>query len=87
MACGVPTVAALEGVGASLVKDSGAGVAVPCEDVAGLGRALEEVLADQALRERYSVAARHYAEAHFDADKVVDAYERTLLTAIAHRRG
>ena len=83
MACGVPVLAAMEGVGARLVQDSGAGRAVPCGDAAGLERALEEVLADDQLRQGYSLAARRYAEAHFDAERVAAAYEETLCRAAA----
>ncbi len=85
MACGVPVVAALEGSGAELITSSGAGIAVPCEDAAGLAGALEKMLTDDAAWQRCAAAARDYAKAHFDADRVVDAYEQTLLTAMAPR--
>jgi colanic acid biosynthesis glycosyl transferase WcaI len=86
MACGVPVLAALEGIGARFIAESGAGVTVPCGDAAGLIRALEEVLAQDSLRQRYSAAARRYAETHWDADRVAEAYEKTLIAAAATRR-
>jgi hypothetical protein len=43
------------------------------------------VLDRECLREACSKAARRYAEAHFDADRVVAAYEQVLLSAVAAR--
>lgn len=80
-ASGVPIVAAMEGVGAELVEASGAGVTVACGDAAGLGRALQEILADETARDRYSAAGRRYAEARFDAERVADSYEQILSNA------
>lgn len=87
MASGVPVLAAMDGVGAKIIEDAGAGVAVPCGDGDGLGRALEEVLGQAELRQRYALAARRYAEAHFDAEQVAAAYEATLAAAAAARSG
>jgi colanic acid biosynthesis glycosyl transferase WcaI len=82
MACGVPMVTAMRGCTAEIIQQSGAGAAVPPRDISGLIREMEKVLADDALRQQYSVAARRYAEAHYDAEGAVLAYESTLAAAV-----
>ena len=67
-----------EGCTAEIIKESGAGEAVPPRDVSGLIREMEKILADDALRQQYSAAARRYAEAHYDAEGAILAYEGTL---------
>jgi colanic acid biosynthesis glycosyl transferase WcaI len=81
MACGVPMVAAMTGVTAEIIEASHAGVTVPRGDVAGLIREIDKVLDADSLRLRYSEAARRYAEAHYDPERVVLAYEATLAQA------
>jgi glycosyltransferase involved in cell wall biosynthesis len=83
MACGVPMVAAMTGVTADIINTSGAGATVPRGDVAGLVREIAKVLGDDALRQRYSEAARRYAEVHYDAERAALAYERALAEALA----
>lgn len=87
MACGVPVVAAMEGLGADLIESSAAGITVPCGDAVAFGRALEGLLANHRLRQQCSTAGRHYAEAHFDAEEVAAAYEETLLASTASPTG
>lgn len=83
MACGVPMVAAMTGVTAEIIKTAGAGITVPCGDVAGLVREIDRMLKEESLRQQYSEAARQYAEAHYDAERAILAYERTLAQASA----
>jgi glycosyltransferase involved in cell wall biosynthesis len=83
MACGVPMVTAMTGVTADIIDTSGAGATVPRGDVAGLVREIAKVLGDDALRQRYSEAARRYAEVHYDAERAALAYERALAEALA----
>ena len=82
MACGVPMVTAMRGCTAEIIKQSGAGAAVPPRDTSGLIREMEKILADDALRQQYSAAARRYAEAHYDAEGAILAYESTLAEAV-----
>ena len=82
MACGVPMVTAMRGCTADIIEQSGAGAAVPPRDVSGLIREMEKILADDALRQQYSAAARRYAEAHYDAEGAVLAYESTLAEVV-----
>lgn len=81
MACGVPMIVAMKGVTAEIIKESGAGTTVPPGDRAGLVREIDKVLAQESLRRRYSEAARHYAQQHFDAERAIVEYERTLAAA------
>jgi colanic acid biosynthesis glycosyl transferase WcaI len=78
MASGVPIAAAVQGVAAEMIEESGAGIAVSCGDVEGLARAVEQLLDDgQAAGE----AARRYAETHFDPERVTQMYESLLKRA------
>jgi colanic acid biosynthesis glycosyl transferase WcaI len=78
MASGVPIAAAVAGVAAQMVAESGAGIAVPCGDVEGLASAVERLLEDGQGR---GEAARLYAESYFDPERVVDSYEALLKRA------
>lgn len=80
---GVPVVVALEGLVADILRESGAGFAVPFSDLDGLVNAIRRLLDEPGLRDRCSRAARAYAEQHFDYEKSVAAYEEVLLKAAA----
>ncbi len=85
MASGVPVVIALEGIATETVNRSGAGITVPFGSTQALADAIERLLNDAALRATYSAAARRYAEQHFDAERVADAYEAVLTGVIRAR--
>jgi glycosyltransferase involved in cell wall biosynthesis len=88
LACGKPILAALNGEGAVILEQSGAGVVGPAED----GRALAEGalrLARMSAAERRSMglAGRSYFEANFDRNRLLDRLESVierLLTQRAH---
>lgn len=79
LACGIPIVASMSGVGAAMIAESGAGVVVPTGDGTALVEAMCRLLDDDTLRQTYRQNGRAYAETHFDPIKVVDAYEAVLL--------
>lgn len=81
LASGVPVAVALEGVVADVLSDSGGGVSVPFEDIAGLSTIIRRLLDDPAFYDQCSRNARAYAEQHFDAEKAVTAYEDALKKA------
>jgi glycosyltransferase involved in cell wall biosynthesis len=83
MAAGVPIVAAVEGLTTTLIERSGAGITVPFGDGSALAAAIERLLDDQALRAQMSAHGRVYAEAHFDPERVANAYEVVLKQAIS----
>lgn len=81
MAAGLPTAAAVEGTAADFLRETGAGLSVPCGDATGLAAAVARLLDDAALRARCARAGRAYAEAHLDYARAVDAYEALLAQA------
>lgn len=76
LACGRPVVAALDGEGAKVVKDAGAGLAVPAEDADALARAVLE-LYEMSPEERAGMGrrGRAYFEEHFEREKLFDRLE------------
>lgn len=69
-AMGVPTLGAdIYGLSDAVVQGE-TGLLVPPRDVEKLGRALEKLLSDAALRTRLGAAAKHRAQALFNADTV-----------------
>jgi glycosyltransferase involved in cell wall biosynthesis len=81
LACGTPIIAATEGISTEMIRESRAGVTVPCGDVDGLVRTICYILDHPDQRAHYSQAARAYAEQHFDPQGVAAAYEAVLQLA------
>lgn len=66
LAAGRPIIAALDGEGARIVQEAGAGVACPAEDAAALAQAVLTLRATSAQdRERMGAAGRAYHDQHF----------------------
>lgn len=74
MAAGRPILACLNGEGARLVVEAGAGLAVPAEDARSLAAAVLR-LYEMPLEERLAMGAngRKYFKNHFDHDRLIDA--------------
>lgn len=73
MAAGRPILACLNGEGARLVVESGAGLSVPAEDARGLAAAvlrLYEMPSDE--RAAMGANGRRYFKEHFDHDRLID---------------
>lgn len=71
MAAGRPLVAALDGEGASIVKEAGAGLTCAAEDGAGLAQCLRELYAmAPEERARMGLAGRRYFLEHFEMGKL-----------------
>lgn len=83
MASGVPVAFAQEGIGAEIIRASGGGIAVDFGDVSALSKSIGRLLDDVVFYTECSQKARHYAEQHFDAEKVAQAYEEALIKAAA----
>ncbi|PJF22850.1 MAG: hypothetical protein CUN56_03905 [Phototrophicales bacterium] len=77
-AMGVPIVAAIEGVTAEIIRESAGGICVACGDAPAMVKAIDNLLADDTRRAQYAHHARHYAEQHFNIERVVAAYLRVL---------
>ena len=91
MACGTPVVASRVGGIPEVVVDGETGRLVEPGDVAALGQALREVLADPARARRMGEAGRRRVEAHFSWDRIADrtmtVYREAIESARAHREG
>lgn len=73
MACGRPIVASLDGEGARVVADAGAGVAAPANDAAALARRVLELYRMPASeREAMGARGRAYFEQHFERSALVN---------------
>lgn len=83
LACGRPILAALDGEGARVVKESGAGLTSPAEDAEALA---VSVLAlsrmPQAEREMMGKKGRAYFEANFERERLLDRLEAWMQETI-----
>lgn len=85
LASGKPLVASLDGEGARVIVESGAGVVAPAEDVGRLAAVVRQLYAlDQLELEEMGRRARAYYETNFDRSFVIDTGEQQL-TALAQR--
>ncbi len=87
LAAGVPIAAMLDGEGARVVDEAGAGLTCAAGDSAGLASVVER-LAGLSADERGAMGARGraYAAAHFDRDRLVRQLEGWLDEAASGRR-
>ena len=76
LACAKPVIAALDGEGARVVTEAGAGIAVPAGDPAALANAVRE-LARLDANERQAMGARGraYFEQHFEREMLLSRLE------------
>ena len=88
LAAGRPIIACLNGVGAEIVQEAGAGVAVPAEDASALSQAVM-ALYTMSPQERLEMGAsgRRYYEEHFSHEKLVDELIGHLVQAVRHNKG
>ena len=84
MACGKPIVASLNGEGARLVREAGAGEVAPAGTPAALADSIRRMLdLSPAARAAMGARAREYFEARFSADKIYSDLENWLAEAAA----
>ena len=82
LACGRPVVAALDGEGARIVEEAGAGVVCPAEDAAGLAAAILNLYdRPHAERETMGRRARSYFETHFEREALLTQLEGWMRDA------
>ncbi|MGZ5600529.1 MAG: glycosyltransferase, partial [Methylobacter sp.] len=73
MAVGKPILACLNGEGARIVTEAGAGLAVPAEDAAALAEGVLSLYRMSAQeREKIGQNGRAYFREHFDHDRLVE---------------
>ena len=86
MASGLPCISTELGTGTSFVnKDGETGLVVPPADPAALAMAINMLLADAALRQRYGAAAHERAHSLFSRERMVDSVERVYADALRAR--
>ena len=67
LAAGKPVIASLDGEGARIIKESGAGLTSPAEDVDGLAKNIEKIYNMSSVeREKYGRAGRKYFLENFE---------------------
>lgn len=70
LAAGRPIIAALNGEGARVIEDAGAGLTCPAEDAVGLARCIEQLYHMPLVeREKMGQAGRAYFLEHFEMDR------------------
>lgn len=84
MACGLPVVATRIAGNEELVVDGETGLLIPSENADALRQALEQLLAEAALRQRMGAAGRARVEAHYAWSQIAAQYlsliTQTLIT-------
>lgn len=79
LACGRPVVAALDGEGAKIVDEAGAGFTCPAEDPDALARAVMGMYElPKGVREEMGEKGRRYYEENFDRDLLLDRLENWM---------
>lgn len=79
LACGRPIIAAIDGEGASIVAESGAGVSCAAEDADQLAAAaLALYRMPAAQREAMGRKGRTYFEANFEREMLIDRLQRWM---------
>ena len=81
MACGVPVVAATVGGATDTVVDGVTGLLVPPDDPRTLARVLRPLLADEARRDAYGIAAADRVEARYSTTRIATETVRVYLQA------
>ncbi|MGE3641515.1 MAG: hypothetical protein AB7G28_23415, partial [Pirellulales bacterium] len=61
-----------------IIADEKAGLGVEPTDLAGFCAAAEQLCDSPELRQQAGRAARHYAESHFDIERIADRFELIL---------
>jgi glycosyltransferase involved in cell wall biosynthesis len=86
LACGRPIVAALDGEGAAVIRESGAGLTVAAEDDQALAEAVLRIFRmSEADRNSMGRKGRAYYNAHFERANLIDQLE--TIMAQARREG
>jgi glycosyltransferase involved in cell wall biosynthesis len=74
MGAGVPVLLIAGGEPADIIQRTGAGIAVPIDDVAAGAAALRRLLADAGLRSTMGAAGRRAAELEFNRDIIATRF-------------
>ena len=84
LACGRPVIAALDGAGAQVIDDAGAGFSCPAEDPELFAQAvLKTYGTPKELREQMGKNGRRYYDANFDRNVLLDKLEAWMKEMVA----
>ena len=84
LACGRPIIAGLDGEGARVIEEAGAGIAVPAESPAALATAvLEMYKMPRAQREAIGHRGREYFLRNFERNMLLQRLDREMKEAIS----
>lgn len=67
-----------ENLSARIIEENSAGLVVDPRDPAAFVQAADELASSPSLRLKMGLAARNYAETHFDIEKICDRFEQLL---------
>jgi len=87
MSAGIPVLAALDGYGAEVINESGAGVCVPSGDLEKFSACMKDFILNYGNYEKCSEKARAYFRTHFTKRIVVDAIEAKLEELVKNKGG
>lgn len=88
LAAGRPVIAALDGEGARVIEEAGAGLSCPAEDSAGLARCIEQLFhMPAAEREKFGKSGREYFLANFEMTRQSQRLVEILQNRISEGRG
>jgi len=86
LACGKPIIAALDGEGARVVEEAGAGVICPTEDPKALADAVLKLYNMSELdREEIGQNGRRYFEKNFEREMLLDRLEGWMRELVSHK--
>ncbi|AJE03044.1 glycosyltransferase family 4 protein [Geobacter pickeringii] len=84
LACGRPVIAALDGEGARIVEEAGAGITCPAESADALCNAILKMYKTPKIeREKMGMSGRRYYEANFDRDMLLDKLYQWMKELVA----
>ncbi len=85
MAAGIPILAALDGFGAEVINESGAGICVPTGDLEKFSAAMRDFILNYQNYKDCSTKARQYFKQNFTKRKMVDSLETKLRNLIKNK--
>jgi len=82
-ACGKPVIGALDGEGAKIINESGAGIAVPAEDADSLAESVLTLYKmTEEERQQMGKRGKAYYDEHFDRQRLLDQLEKLMTETI-----
>jgi glycosyltransferase involved in cell wall biosynthesis len=85
MSCQLPVVSTRYGSIDEAVVHNETGLLVPPKDASALAAALQQLIADDALRQRFAAAGRQRALARFDVDRMLDRMESVFQQVVVSK--